>query len=83
MDKAEATIVHDEKSRYFSLDLMEGARAMAMQWWSAQTENGIMGDPTVADPDQGKLFFDAAVRETIGLVQEIRRLQLRPRRDHH
>ncbi|UCD82082.1 MAG: hypothetical protein JSW26_11840, partial [Desulfobacterales bacterium] len=70
-------------SRYLNLDLAGGARAMVMQWWSAQSEDGTMGDPTVADADRGKLFFEAAVRETVGLVREIRRISLKPRRDHH
>jgi creatinine amidohydrolase len=83
LDRAEADICHDENSRYFSLDLMGGAKAMVMQWWSAQTRNGIMGDPTIADAGRGKLFFDAAVEETIGLIREIRRIPLKKRKDHH
>ena len=54
-----------------------------MQWWSAQTADGTMGDPTVADADKGKIFFDAAVRETVGLIKEIRQIQIHPRKDHH
>ena len=83
LDKARQSIVHDEDARYLNLDLAGGARAMAMQWWSAQTGDGTMGDPTAADADRGKLFFEAAVRETVGLVREIRRISLRPRRNHH
>lgn len=83
LDQARASIVHDEKSRYFCLDLMGGAKAMAMEWWSAQTENGTMGDPTVADPEQGKVFFEAAVSELIGLVREMRRMKIKSRVDHH
>jgi len=83
LDKARTTIVHDENSRYFSLDLAGGARAMVMQWWSAQTEDGTMGDPTLADADRGRRFYEAAVRETVGLVRDIRRLPIKPRRDHH
>ena len=83
LDKAREAIVHDENNRYLCLDLAGGAKAMAMQWWSAQTDDGTMGDPTVADADRGKIFFDAAVRETVGLVKEIRRIQLKPRKDHH
>jgi creatinine amidohydrolase len=83
LDKARESIVHDEGNRYLCLDLAGGAKAMAMQWWSAQTDDGTMGDPTVADAGRGKIFFDAAVRETVGLVREIRQIQLNPRRDHH
>jgi creatinine amidohydrolase len=83
LDKARQAIAHDENTRYLNLDLAGGARAMAMQWWSAQTGDGTMGDPTAADADRGKLFFEAAVRETVGLVRESRRISLRPRRNHH
>jgi creatinine amidohydrolase len=83
LDKATESIVHDEKSRYFSLDLMGGAKAMVMQWWSAQTADGTMGDPTVAAPSQGKIFFDAAVSELIGLIREMRGIALKSRVDHH
>ncbi|MEW6263086.1 MAG: creatininase family protein [Thermodesulfobacteriota bacterium] len=83
LNKAAASIVHDDKSRYFCLDLMGGAKAMAMQWWSAQTRDGTMGDPTVADPGQGKTFYEAAVSELVGLVMEMRRMQLKSRMDHH
>lgn len=83
LDKARQAIVHTQESRYLNLDLAGGARAMVMQWWSAQSEDGTMGDPTVADAERGKLFFEAAVRETVGLVREIRRISLKPRHDHH
>jgi creatinine amidohydrolase len=83
LDKARKTIVHDPSSRYFCLDLMGGSKAMAMQWWSAQTEDGTMGDPTAADPAKGKRFFEAAVKATVELVREIRSMPLRPRKDHH
>ena len=83
MDKAHEAIVHDENSRYLCLDLAGGAKAMVMQWWSTQTADGTMGDPTVADADRGKTFFDAAVQATVGLIKEIRQIQLKPRRDHH
>jgi creatinine amidohydrolase len=83
LDKAKASIVHDESKKYFSLDLMGGSKAMVMQWWSAQTENGTMGDPTLADPQKGKSFFEAAVRATVELIREIRAIQLKTRKDHH
>ncbi|UCF91423.1 MAG: creatininase family protein [Desulfobacterales bacterium] len=83
LDQARAAVVHDDGSRYFCLDLAGGAKAMVMQWWSAQTADGTMGDPTVADAGRGKLFFEAAVEETVGLIQEIRQMRIHSRRDHH
>jgi creatinine amidohydrolase len=83
LDKAKNSIVHDDSKKYFSLDLNGGGRAMAMQWWSAQTDDGTMGDPTVANAEKGKLFFEAAVKATIELVREIRTIPRHPRKDHH
>jgi creatinine amidohydrolase len=82
-DRAKAQIVHDPASRYFNLDLAGRNRAMLMRWWSAQSPDGTMGDPTVATAERGKLFLEAAVRETVGLVREIRALPWLERRDHH
>lgn len=83
MDRARAQVVHDPDSRYFNLDLAGSRRAMLMRWWSEQSPDGTMGDPTVATADKGRLFFDAAVTETLGLVREIRALPFPGRRDHH
>lgn len=83
MDKAVSQIVHDPDSRYFDLDLAGGGKAMLMRWWSSISPDGTMGDPTAADAEQGRLFFEAAVTETIGLVREIRKLPFPPRVDHH
>jgi creatinine amidohydrolase len=83
MDKAVAQIVHDPDSGFFNLDLAGGSKAMLMRWWSAMSPDGTMGDPTVADADQGRLFFEAGVEATIGLVREIRALPMPTRIDHH
>lgn len=56
---------------------------MLMRWWSEVSPDGTMGDPTVADPETGKRFLDAAIEETTALVREIRALPLLQRRDHH
>ena len=83
-EKAARQIVHDPSSRYFNLDLAAGgSRAMLMRWWSAQSPDGTMGDPTVADAETGRCYFEAAVEETLGLVREMRALPILPRRDHH
>jgi creatinine amidohydrolase len=83
LQKAKKSIVHDDSHKFFCLDLMGGSKAMAMQWWSAQTEDGTMGDPTAADASKGKLFFDAATKATVDLIREIRTIKLKPRKDHH
>jgi len=42
-----------------------------------------MGDPTVANPETGKRFLDAAIEETTALIREIRALPILQRQDHH
>jgi creatinine amidohydrolase len=83
MDKAVSQVVHDPDSRFFNLDLAGGSKAMLMRWWSAMSPDGTMGDPTVADAEQGRKFFEAAVEATIALVREIRALPMPARKDHH
>lgn len=83
MEKAVAHVFHDPDSRFFDLDLAGGAKAMLMRWWSAMSPDGTMGDPTVADAEQGAKFFEAAVEATVALVREIRKLPFLPRVDHH
>jgi creatinine amidohydrolase len=56
---------------------------MLMRWWSAVSPDGTMGDPTVATPENGKRFLDAAIEETTALIHEIRALPILSRVDHH
>ncbi|MBT3701292.1 MAG: creatininase family protein, partial [Alphaproteobacteria bacterium] len=74
----------DPESKNFNLDLAGGgSRAMHMNWWSAISPDGTMGEPTLADAEIGKQFFEAAVEETIGLIDEVASLPIRQRVDHH
>lgn len=76
--------LHRPASRFFHLDLTEGGgRAMLMRWWSEESPDGTMGEPTQADPATGQQFLEAAVEATTALVREIRALPILPRRDHH
>ena len=84
LDKAEKQILHNEGSKFFNLDLAAGGSpANLMRWWSEISPDGTMGDPTVADAETGRLFLEAAVDATVGLVQEIRALPILERKDHH
>jgi creatinine amidohydrolase len=84
LDKAEKRILHNPDSKFFNLDLAAGGSpASLMRWWSEITPDGTMGDPTVADSETGRLFLEAAVDETVELVQEIRSLPTLKRVDHH
>jgi creatinine amidohydrolase len=84
IEKSARQNLHDPDSRFFNLDLAGGGGgAMLMRWWSEVSPDGTMGDPTVADPETGKRFLDAAIAETTALIREIRALPILQRQDHH
>ena len=84
LSKATKQIAHNPGSKFFNLDLAGGGgSAMLMRWWSSVSEDGTMGDPTVATAENGKLFLNAAIAATVDLVREIRALPLLDRKDHH
>ena len=84
LERAFSQNLHDPESKNFNLDLAGGgSRAMHMNWWSAISPDGTMGEPTLADAEIGKQFFEAAVEETIGLIDEVASLPIRQRVDHH
>ncbi len=84
LEKATEQNLHDPDSRFFNLDLARGGgKAMLMRWWSEVSPDGTMGDPTVADPETGAKFLQAAIEETLALVREIRALPILDRTDHH
>lgn len=84
LEKATSRNLHDPDSKFFNLDLAKGGgKAMLMRWWSEVSPDGTMGDPTVADPETGARFLEAAIEETAALVREIRALPMLARKDHH
>lgn len=84
LEKATEQNLHNPDSKFFNLDLARGGgKAMLMRWWSEVSPDGTMGDPTVADAETGKAFLEAAIEETTELVQEIKRLPILQRKDHH
>ncbi len=84
LEKAEKQMIHNQDSQFFNLDLAAGgSSANLMRWWSEVTPDGTMGDPTVANPETGGLFLEAAIDATVVLVREIRSLPILERTDHH
>ena len=84
IEAARRQVVHDPESRFFNLDLAAGGSpAMLMRWWSEISPDGTMGDPTLAIPENGKKFLEAAEDALVALVREIRSLPIGKRRDHH
>jgi creatinine amidohydrolase len=84
LEKSATQNLHNPDSKFFNLDLAGGGGgAMLMRWWSEVSPDGTMGDPTVADPETGKRFLQAAIEETTALIREIRALPILQRHDHH
>jgi creatinine amidohydrolase/Fe(II)-dependent formamide hydrolase-like protein len=51
--------------------------------WSAFTESGVMGDPTVATAEKGRLWLERACTEAASFIAETVRRAHTPGRDHH
>jgi creatinine amidohydrolase len=51
--------------------------------WSAFTESGVMGDPTVATAEKGRVWLERACAEAASFMAEVARRPHAPGRDHH
>lgn len=51
--------------------------------WSAFSESGVMGDPTVATAEKGRAFLAQAHDEVARFIDEVARWPHAPGRDHH
>lgn len=54
-----------------------------MEWWSTLSETGTRGDASVATPEKGKQFLDAAVEGMHSVLDEFKEYPHRQRTDHH
>jgi creatinine amidohydrolase len=61
------------------LDWSDGSLKV-MPWWSSFSRTGVQGQPTLATPEKGKALLDAAVRECVEYVRELRARPLLERR---
>ncbi len=52
-------------------------------WHSQISDQGVVGDPTVATRENGERWFDATVERMAELVVEFRNWHTKPRTDHH
>ncbi len=81
-DKAERDISFGP-SEYFYWDLQTPSPILFQEWFSRYSKTGAVGDPTRATADKGKKFVDAVVQRLVGLIQEFRDREIKPRVDHH
>ncbi len=82
MDKAKKDMNLPE-SEFVWLDLMEGSRSLVMDHWSRFSKSGVLGDPTVATAEKGKVVFEAVVNNFVKFAREFRTRPRGERTDWH
>jgi creatinine amidohydrolase len=82
-DAVDIDLAVDERSypegQHAWLDWSDGSLKV-MPWWSSFSRTGVQGQPTLATPEKGKSLLDAAVRECVEYVRELRARPLLERR---
>ena len=71
------------KGKYFWRDVAPRAPIDVVGWWSAVSETGTAGDPTVATAQTGQIVFDADVDRLIEFVKEFQTMEWPSRKDRH
>jgi len=71
------------KSKYYWHDLGGGPPVRMVEWWTRISKSGVIGDPTVATSEKGKLWFEATVTNLIEFIREFRSFEVREKHDHH
>lgn len=83
MDRAVHELSHRPSKNYWT-DLIGGDGPLAMmEPWSTLSESGVMGDPTKATANKGRVLLDAAAAGIVELIDELRARERRPRVDRH
>ena len=83
MSKAVHELSYRPTKNYWT-DLIAGDGPLAMmEHWSQLSESGVMGDPTKATAEKGKLLLEAAANGIVELVDELLARKSPPRKDHH
>lgn len=83
MSKAVHELSHRPTKNYWT-DLIAGDGPLVMmEPWSALTESGVMGDPTKATAEKGRVLLEAAADGIVELIDELRRREPARRKDHH
>jgi creatinine amidohydrolase/Fe(II)-dependent formamide hydrolase-like protein len=47
------------------------------------SKTGVIGDPTVATAEKGKLWYEATIENLIEFIGEFRGFEIRPKEDLH
>jgi creatinine amidohydrolase len=82
-DAVDMDLAVDEQSypegRHAWLDWSDGSLKI-MPWWSSFSRTGVQGRPTLATAEKGKALLEAAVRECVSYVRELKEQPLPGRR---
>jgi creatinine amidohydrolase len=54
-----------------------------VEWTSTYTPNGVMGQPSLASPEKGKIIFEETVTRLVEFVGQFQQRPAPPRVDHH
>jgi creatinine amidohydrolase len=71
------------ESEFIWMDLMEGSPVLLMDEWTRFSKSGVSGDPTLANPEKGKVVFEAVVDAFVRLVREFKNRPRGERTDYH
>lgn len=83
MSKAAHELSHRPTKNYWT-DLIGGDGPLVMmEHWSALSTTGVMGDPTKATAEKGRVLLDAAATGIVEIIDEMLARTRAPRIDHH
>jgi creatinine amidohydrolase len=83
MSKAKHDLSYRPTKNYWT-DLIGGDGPLVMmEYWSALTDSGVMGDPTKATAEKGRMLLDAAANGIVEIVDEMLARAPAVRKDHH
>jgi len=82
MDKASKEIELPQ-SEFMWLDLLEGSPVLLMDHWTRFSKSGVVGDPTLATAEKGRIIFEAVVEALLRLVREFKNRPRGERTDYH
>ncbi|MBV9103474.1 MAG: creatininase family protein [Candidatus Eremiobacteraeota bacterium] len=83
MSRAVRELSHRPSANYWT-DLIAGDGPLVMmEPWSALSRTGVMGDPTKASTEKGRVLLDAAAEGLVELIEELRARPLPQRVNHH
>jgi creatinine amidohydrolase len=70
-------------SEFIWQDLIDGCGVLFMDEWTRFSKSGVCGDPTLANPEKGKVIFEAVVEAFLRLVREFKNRPRGERTDWH